>query len=402
MNLEEQLRIIERGTVDILTREALMERLNEDRPLNVKFGIDPTAPDIHLGHTVPLQKLRQFQDIGHNIQLVIGDFTALIGDPSGRSKTRPMLTSEQISKNLQSYLMQVFKILDKDRTNTYYNSTWLGALTAKDIIELCSKTTVQKLLQRRDFSKRIEENAPLTMTELIYPLLVGYDSVHLKTDIEIGGTDQLFNFIASKDTQESYGQKPEIIITLPLLEGLDGIKKMSKSLGNAVGIDDKPDQMYGKLMSISDELMIKYYELLSNVSLGEVNLVKSVVAEKSDNPMIYKQKLARELVQLYHGANAASSAEENFNRLHRKKELPEEIEKKQIFYSSEESLGIVQIIRTLGLATSNGNAKRLIEQGGVRVNNERITDITYCLQPKPGTIIQVGKRTFKELYFSEK
>lgn len=256
MILEDQLNGFRRGTEDILTEDELIRKLKQNRPLNVKFGVDPTAPDIHLGHTVPLQKLKQFQDLGHNIQLIIGDYTAMIGDPSGRSETRPTLTREEIENNIGTYQKQVFKVLDPDKTDLVYNSQWLEKFSRTDVIKLCSKYTVQQLLQRRDFGERIKQTKTLFVTELLYPLLIGYDFVHLKSDVEIGGTFQLFNLMASREMQKAYGQEPEVIITLPLLEGIDGVKKMSKSFGNAIGVNDDPNDMYGKIMSISDDLMI--------------------------------------------------------------------------------------------------------------------------------------------------
>ncbi|MHA1873839.1 MAG: tyrosine--tRNA ligase [Candidatus Heimdallarchaeaceae archaeon] len=401
MNLEDQIRTIERGTVDIIGRERVPELLKEGRKLNIKFGIDPTAPDIHLGHTVPLQKLRQFQEMGHNIHLIIGDYTAMIGDPSGRSDTRPMLTPEQIAANVRTYATQVFKLLDPNRTELLYNSQWLGKFSATDLIHLTSKYTVQQLLQRRDFSNRIKENCPLSVAELIYPLLVGYDSVYLKTDIEIGGTDQLFNFLASRAIQEAYGQKPEVVLTLPLLEGTDGVRKMSKSLGNAIGVTDEPFDMYGKIMSINDTLMIKYFELLSDVSVDELDSIKRSIEEGIANPMTYKQQLAREIVIKYHGLEAAVDAEKKFNKIHRRKELPEFIEQTQIPYSSEEDLNIITILRRSGRVSSNSEARRLLQQGGVRIDGDVIKDLDYSLKPEDGTILQVGKRYFRELQFKK-
>ena len=401
MNLEDQIRTIERGTVDIIGRERVPELLKEGRRLNIKFGIDPTAPDIHLGHTVPFQKLRQFQEMGHNIHLIIGDYTAMIGDPSGRSETRPMLTPEQIAANVGTYAAQVFKLLDPDRTELLYNSQWLGDFSGTDLIQLASKHTVQQLLQRRDFSNRIKENRPLSVAELIYPLLVGYDSVHLKTDIELGGTDQLFNFVASRAIQGAYGQTPEVVLTLPLLEGTDGVRKMSKSLGNAIGVTDEPFDMYGKIMSISDPLMVKYFELLSDVPVDEFESIKESMEKGTANPMHYKQQLARELVDRYHGLEAAVDAEKQFNKVHRRRGLPEDIEQIQVAYSSQSDLGIINILRLSGRASSNSEARRLLQQGGVRIDGDTIKDFDYSLKPEDGTILQVGKRYFRELQFKK-
>ncbi|MFW9876182.1 MAG: tyrosine--tRNA ligase, partial [Candidatus Thorarchaeota archaeon] len=371
------------------------------KPLKVKLGLDPTAPDIHLGHTVPFQKLKQFQEMGHNIHLIIGDYTARIGDPSGRSDTRPMLTQEQIAANVGTYATQVFRLLDPERTELLYNSQWLGKFSGTDLIQLASKHTIQQLLQRRDFSNRIKENRPLSVAELIYPLLVGYDSVHLKTDIELGGTDQLFNFVASRAIQGAYGQIPEVVLTLPLLEGIDGVRKMSKSLGNAIGVTDKPFDIYGKIMSIDDTLMVKYFELLSDVSVNELDSIKESMQKGTVNPMNYKQQLARELVDRYHGLEASLDAEKQFNKVHRRGGVPEDLELTQVPYSSESDLRIINVLRISGRASSNGEARRLLQQGGVRINGDVIKYFDYLLKPKDGTILQVGKRYFRELQFKK-
>ena len=399
MTLEDQLKEIRRGTVDILTEDDIVKKLKLNRPLNVKFGVDPTAPDIHLGHTVPLQKLKQFQDLGHNIQLIIGDYTAMIGDPSGRSETRPTLSREEIEKNMKTYQKQVFKVLDQDRTELLYNSSWLKQFSGTDMIKLGSKYTVQQLLQRRDFGERIKQNKPLSVTELLYPLLVGYDSVHLRSDIEIGGTDQLFNFMASREIQKAYGQEPEVIITLPLLEGVDGVKKMSKSLGNAIGISDDPNEMYGKIMSIDDSLMLKYYELLSDTPLEELQKIRLAVTSGSANPMEYKQRLAREIVSKYYGLDSAIFAEDRFNKVHRQKTAPDQLEERVITHSTNQDLSIISMLKELGRVNSNSEARRLIEQGGVRLDGKVIDDINYSVSPKDGQIIQVGKRYFRKLKY---
>ena len=295
----------------------------------------------------PSYELKQFQDLGHHIQLVIGDDTAIIGDPSGRSETRPMLSREEIEKNMETYQRQVFKILDPDKTELLYNSEWLGSFSGTNLINLCSKYSVQQLLQRRDFNSRIKQNRPLSITELLYPLLVGYDSVYLGSDIEIGGTDQLFNLVISREIQKAYGQEPEVIITLPILEGIDGIKKMSKSLGNAIGVDDDSNDMYGKIMSISDDLMLEYYKLLSQISVDELERIKKNVRDGKVNPMEYKQRLAREIVSRYHGQDAAVSAEEMFNRVHRMKKVPENLEEQIIKYpTNEKGLSIICLLYT--------------------------------------------------------
>ncbi len=402
MTLEDQLGEIRRGSVDILAEEELVRKLKQNRPLNVKFGVDPTAPDIHLGHTVPLQKLKQFQDSGHNIQLIIGDYTAMIGDPSGRSETRPTLTREEIESNMKTYQKQVFKILDPDRTDLVYNGQWLERFSGTDVIKLGSKYTVQQLLQRRDFGERIKQSRPLSVTELLYPLLVGYDSVHLKSDVEIGGTDQLFNFMASREIQKAYGQEPEVIISLPLLEGVDGVRKMSKSFGNAIGVNDNPNDMYGKIMSISDDLMLKYYELLSETPLEEFQEIRTAISSGSVNPMEYKQRLAREIISRYHDQNLAISAEERFNYVHRKKNVPEKLEEQVIKYATnEDGLSIVKVLRQMGRISSNSEARRLIEQGGVRLDGETINDISYVVSPRDDQVVQIGKRYFRRLKYEK-
>ncbi len=397
MTLEDQLMEIARGTVGILTEGELIKKLKLNRSLNIKFGVDPTAPDIHLGHTVPLQKLKQFQDLGHNVQLIIGDYTAAIGDPSGRSETRPTLSREEIEENMGTYQKQVFKVLDPNKTTLFYNSAWLNQFSGTDMIGLGSKYTVQQLLRRRDFGERMKQNKPLSVTELLYPLLVGYDSVHLHSDIEIGGTDQLFNFMASREIQKAYGQDPEVVITLPLLEGIDGIKKMSKSLGNAIAVNDHPSDMYGKIMSIDDNLMLRYYELLSETPLDELQMIRTDVASGNVNPMEYKQRLAKELVSKYHGQDSAVLAEDRFNRIHRQKTIPSQLEEITIVYSTEADLSIIGILRKIGRAKSNNEARRLIEQRGVRVNDDVITDFSYILPPESNQIIQIGKRYFRRL-----
>lgn len=399
IKVEDQLREIKRGTVGILAEEELVAKLEESRPLNVKFGVDPTAPDIHLGHTVPLQKLKQFQDLGHNIQLIIGDYTAMIGDPSGRSETRPTLTREEIEANLGTYKDQVFKILDPSRTTLLFNSVWLNPFSGADMIRLGSKYTVQQLLQRRDFSERMKQNKPLSVTELLYPLLVGYDSVHLKSDIEIGGTDQLFNFMASREIQKAYGQRPEVVITLPLLEGLDGVKKMSKSLGNAIGVSEAPTDMYGKIMSISDDLMLRYYELISNVPVQEFEQMQRAIKSGESNPIDHKQRLAKEIVLRYHGESAADEAQDYFNRVHRTRGLPSELETSSIEYCPGDTLSLVDAIKSAGRANSNSAARRLIEQGGVRLDGEKVLDVSYTLEPREGQVLQVGKNFYRKLEF---
>lgn len=403
MTLEDKLNEFRRGTKNIFTEKELVRKLKQDKPFNVKFGVDPTSPDIHLGHTVPLQKLKQFQDFGHNIQLVIGDYTAMIGDPSGRNETRPTLTREEIENNMETYKKQVFKVLNPNKTSLVYNSRWLEKFSGTDIIKLGSKYTVQQLLQRRDFGGRLKQNRPLSVTELLYPLLVGYDSVHLKSGVEIGGTDQLFNFMASREIQKAYGQEPEVIITLPLLEGTDGVKKMSKSFGNVIGVNDNPNDMYGKIMSISDDLMLKYYELLSETSLEEFQKIREAISSGNVNPMGYKQRLAGEIVSKYHGQDLALSAEERFNYVHRRKNIPEKLEEQVIDYPiGGKELPIIKVLRQIERIRSNSEARRLIEQGGVRVDGKTINNINCVIFPQDGQVVQIGKRYFRRLKYEEK
>mgnify|MGYP001239469619 CR=1 FL=1 len=395
MEVKKQIEEFTRGAIDVLGAESLESKLREDRPLNIKFGVDPTAPDIHLGHTVPLQRLRKFQNYGHNIQLIIGDYTAMIGDPSGKSETRPMLTPEEIQHNMETYTTQVFKLLDPEKTELLYNSAWLGDFSGADMLKIGSKHSVQQLLQRRDFKNRIESGNPLSVTELFYPLLVGYDSVHLKTDVEIGGTDQLFNFLASREMQKAYGLSEETVITLPMLEGLDGVKKMSKSLGNAIGVTEKPNDMYGKIMSLSDDSMWKYYELLSDSPVDEIGGMKS----SGENPMGHKMRLASEIVEKYHGTEAARISGDYFSQVHRRKNLPEDLEALSIKYRPD--LQLIEILRESGRTKTNGEARRLVQGGGVRINGEKISDPYYKISSEDGQVLQVGKKFYRELKFSK-
>lgn len=392
MEIYEQIKEFTRGAVDILGEESLEKRLKEGRPLNIKFGVDPTAPDIHLGHTVPLQRLRSLQGYGHNIQLIIGDYTAMIGDPSGRSETRPMLTAEEIEHNMRTYSDQVFHLLDPEKTQLLYNSQWLGKFSGADLLKMGGKHSIQQLLQRRDFRDRLESGNPLSVTELFYPLLVGFDSVHLETDVEIGGTDQLFNFLVSRDMQKTYGIPEETVITLPLLEGLDGVKKMSKSLNNAIGVTDQPEEMYGKVMSISDELMWKYYELLSDRLVGEIEDMK----HSDENPMKHKMNLAYEIVEKYHGSEKADEAKNYFHSVHRRNEIPSELEKISL---NKEELGIIDVLVKAGRASSRNEARRLIDAGAVKIDGEKITNFHYEIGQE-NKVLQVGKKFYRKIGFN--
>ncbi|MBA7529886.1 Tyrosine--tRNA ligase [subsurface metagenome] len=383
--MAKDLEIIRRGTVEVISPEELKEKLNRRKPLRVKFGADPTAPDIHLGHTVVLQKLKQFQDLGHQIVFIIGDFTARIGDPSERSEARKPLTTEEINKNAKTYQKQVFKILDKRKTEVLFNSKWLDKMSSSDVLELSSHSTVAQMLARADFKERFNREIDISILEFIYPLLQAYDSIQVKADVEIGGTDQKFNLLMGRQLQRDFNQKPQVIITMPLLEGTDGVKKMSKSYGNYVGITEPPEEMFGKIMSISDELMVKYYELLTEENLDKV---------KKMHPRQAKAELAKELVQKYYSETEAKKAEEEFEKVFVKRELPEEIKEIRI---REKKIWVVDLLVKADLATSKNEAKRLISQGSVKINQKRIKDSNMDLLMDREYIVQVGKRKFRRI-----
>ncbi|MCX7759638.1 MAG: tyrosine--tRNA ligase [Hydrogenothermaceae bacterium] len=394
---EKQLEIIKKGVLDIIDEKDLLEKLKEGRPLIVKAGFDPTAPDLHLGHTVLLQKLRTFQQLGHTVYFIIGDFTAMIGDPSGRDKTRPPLTKEQVIENAKTYKEQVFKVLDPEKTVVVFNSEWLGSMTAEDLIKLTAKYTVARMLERDDFKKRFKENIPISIHEFIYPLLQAYDSVAIKADVELGGSDQRFNLLIGRDIQREYGiEKPQIAILLPLLVGTDGIKKMSKSYGNYIGITEPPEDMFGKVMSLSDELMWNYWELLTDLTLQEIEKLKKDVEEGKVHPMEVKKQLAMYIVERFHGKEAAVVAKEHFEKVFSKKEIPEDIN--QISIKSlnlpSNSIELFELIYLLNLVPTKSEAKRLIKQGGVKVNGEKVEDFQREITLDKDYIIQVGKRKF--------
>lgn len=393
---EKQFEIIKRGTVEIIIEEDLKKKLEkaykDNKPLRIKVGFDPTAPDIHLGHTVLLEKMRQFQELGHDVIFLIGDFTGMIGDPSGKTETRKPLTREEVLKNAETYKEQVFKILHPEKTTIRFNSEWFTSMTALDMCRLAGAETVARMLEREDFKKRFTEGRPITILEFLYPILQAYDSVYLKADIELGGTDQKFNLLMGRQLMKMYGMEEQVIITMPLLEGLDGVQKMSKSLGNYIGINEPPDEMFGKLMSINDELMLKYYELLSHISLEELNELKTRIKEGKINPRDAKESLAFEIVSRYHGKEHAERARENFIRLFRKKEIPEEIETVEI---KEEGQGVwlPKILKESGVIKSTSEAVRLIKQGGIRVNDEQIINPDIKLTAGEH-IVRIGKRRF--------
>ncbi|HQP30077.1 MAG TPA: tyrosine--tRNA ligase [Deltaproteobacteria bacterium] len=391
--MEAQLREIKRGVVDIVSEPELIEKLKRGKPLKVKVGFDPTAPDIHLGHTVVLQKMRQFQDAGHDVICLIGDFTGMIGDPSGRSSTRPPLTRAEVLANAKTYQDQVKKILDPARTIIRFNSEWMDNMVVSDFIKLTSIQTVARMLERDDFKKRFHAQHPISIHEFLYPFIQGYDSVALEADIELGGTDQIFNLYMGREVQKAFGQEPQVVMTLPLLEGTDGVQKMSKSYHNYIGVDDAPSDMFGKVMSISDDLMWKYYLLLSARSSEMIAQLRQDVDSGKAHPMEVKMALAQELVERYHGTEQALQARDGFARVFRSHELPDDM---PVFQLTLEKPWICAILKESGLAKSTSEARRLIQQGGVKLNEEKIDNEDLNLAP--GTyIIQVGKRRFAKV-----
>lgn len=394
LTVEEQLELLRRGTAEIISEAELEAKLRRSaetgEPLRVKLGLDPSAPDIHLGHTVVLRKLRQFQDLGHQVICLIGDFTGRIGDPSGKSETRRQLSEEEVQANAQTYARQVFKILDPERTTIDFNSRWLASMRFADVVELASRVTVARMLERDDFAKRYREGRPIHVHEFFYPLMQGYDSVALRADVELGGTDQTFNLVMARDIQREYGQEPEVAVVTPIIEGLDGVQKMSKSLGNYIGIDEPPDEMYGKTMSIPDTLIVRYFELLTAVPMAEVRAMEAAMRSGSLNPRDAKMRLGRELVAMYHDAAAARRAEENFIRRFRLGELPEDI--REVRLGSSEREWLPRLLQRCGLVASTSEGRRKIEEGAVRVNGARVVDPTAEIAPEDGMILQVGKR----------
>ena len=392
---EEQLEYLRRGTVEIIEEEELLAKLKRaqetGRPLRVKAGFDPTAPDLHLGHTVLLRKMRHFQDLGHEVYFLIGDFTAMIGDPSGRSETRPPLTKEQVLENAKTYREQVFKILDPEKTKVVFNSEWMARFAAEDFIRLCAKYTVARMLEREDFKKRFESGRPIAIHELIYPLIQAYDSVALKADVELGGTDQRFNLLVGRDIQREYGQEPQVIITVPILEGLDGVQKMSKSLGNYVGITEPPREMFGKLMSISDTLMWRYYELLTDVPLAEITRWKEEVAQGRINPKELKMKLAKEIVARFHSPEAAEKAAAEFEKVFARGGIPDDLPEVAV---TAGEIWLPRFLKDQGLVKSTSEGKRLLAQGGVQIDGQKIRQENFLLEAGRDYVFRVGKRRF--------
>ncbi len=389
------LDLIRRGADEVILEDDLRRKLARDKPLRVKAGFDPTAPDLHLGHTVLLNKMRQFQDLGHHVMFLIGDFTGMIGDPTGRNATRPPLTPEQIESNAETYKAQVFKVLHADKTEVMFNSTWSSQLGAAGIVKLAGTYTVARMLERDDFSKRFAEQRPISIHEFLYPLMQGYDSVAMRADVELGGTDQKFNLLVGRELQKQHGQEPQVILTLPLLEGLDGVNKMSKSLGNYVGIDEPPNEMFGKLMTISDELMWRYIELLSFEPMTTVEKWKREVAG-GGNPRDVKVRFAQEIVERFHSRAAADAALEDFESRFRRGEIPTDLEEVSLQVPGE-GIVIGQLLKSAGLCPSTSDALRMIEQGGVRVNGDRVSDKSLRLAAGATYILQVGKRKFAKV-----
>jgi tyrosyl-tRNA synthetase len=391
MGPADQIELIRRAADELLIESELLDKLKTGRPLRVKAGFDPTAPDLHLGHTVLLNKLKQLQDLGHQVVFLVGDFTGMIGDPSGRNATRPPLTREEVARNAQTYTDQVFKILDRGRTEVRFNSEWMGKLDAADLVRLAAKHTVARMLERDDFAKRYRQQQPIAIHELLYPLVQGYDSVALKADLELGGTDQKFNLLMGREVQKEHGQAPQCILTLPLLEGTDGVNKMSKSLGNYIGINEPPDEIFGKLMSISDELMWRYLSLLSFEAPEKIAARKRAV-EQGGNPRDVKIGLAREIVGRFHGGGAADAAAAGFAARFSRNETPEDMPEVRI--GAKDALAIPQVLKQAGLAASASEALRLIEQGGVRMDGARVSDKALKLARGATVVLQVGKRKF--------
>lgn len=388
-SVEEQLAVIKRGAEEILVEKELIEKLESGRPLKVKAGFDPTAPDLHLGHTVLINKLKQFQDLGHEVMFLIGDFTAMIGDPTGKSTTRPPLTKDEVLKNAETYKEQVFKILDPAKTKVMFNSEWMGQLTAADMIQLAGTTTVARMLERNDFGERYSSNTPIAIHEFLYPLVQGYDSVAMEADIELGGTDQKFNLLMGRTLQGHYGKPQQCTLTMPILEGLDGVQKMSKSLGNYIGIKDEPNDMFGKVMSVSDELMWRYYELLSFESLETIAEYKAAV-QNGENPRNIKVKLALELIERFHSAEAAQNALKDFETKFSKNAIPDEMPE----FSFAEEMPLANLLKEAGLVGSTSDGHRMTKQGAVKINGEKVDDSRQLMPAGTTAVYQVGKRKF--------
>jgi tyrosyl-tRNA synthetase len=395
--LNEQMDLIKRGAFEIIPEDELVikveKSLKEGKPLNIKLGCDPSRPDLHIGHSVVLRKLAQFQSLGHQAILIIGDFTGMIGDPSGRNVTRPALTLEETRVNGKSYLDQASKILDKDKTKIVYNSEWLGKMSFEDVIKLSSKYTVARMIERDDFTKRFKAGEPISIHEFLYPLAQAMDSVAIESDVELGGTDQKFNLLVGRDIQREFGIEPQIILTMPLIVGTDGVEKMSKSYNNYIGISESPKEIYGKTLSIPDNLIYNYYELATNISNQELAVIRNQLNDENFNPRNLKRQLARTLVEMYHNKEAAAEAEQEFDKIFIKKEIPDDIPEFTLSNGLDE-IGILDLILKANFASSKGEARRLVTQGGVSLDGEKIEDITANIKLKKESILKVGKRKF--------
>lgn len=395
--------MLKRGTSEIISEEELLKKLRRSeetgKPLKVKAGFDPTAPDLHVGSAVVLRKMKHFQDLGHEVIFLIGDFTGLIGDPSGKTKTRKQLSREEVNENAKTYQNQIYKILDRDKTRIEFNSSWCDKMMFEDVIALTSRYTVARLLERDDFANRLAKNQPISVLELLYPLVQGYDSVALEADVELGGTDQTFNLLVGRTIQREYGQEPQVIITMPILEGLDGVQKMSKSLGNHIGINEPPEEIYGKTMSVADELMWKYFELATEVPQVEIDQLAARVESGEVHPKEAKQRLAREIVTLYHSLAEADAAQEHFEKVIARKELPDEMPSLVVKKGdmNDGKVWVVKMLVKAGFADSNGEARRLIQQGGVRINQEEVTVDNCDVAIKEGDVLQAGRRRFARI-----
>ena len=390
--LDDALELIKRGTDEILLEEGLIEKLKTNKALIIKAGFDPTAPDLHLGHTVLINKLRQFQDLGHEVHFLIGDFTGMIGDPTGKNVTRKPLNEEQVQENAKTYKQQVFKILDENKTTVVFNSQWMGNMNAADLIQLASRQTVARMLERDDFSKRYAAGQSIAIHEFLYPLIQGYDSVMMKADVELGGTDQKFNLLMGRELQKGHEQTPQVVITMPILEGLDGVQKMSKSLNNYIGVADAPDDMFGKIMSISDVLMWRYFELLSFRPMNEIEQFKTDI-ENGTNPRDIKFLLAKEIISRFHNEAAADKSQQNFIDRFKKGKVPDDIEEFEL-QSTDGSLGIAYIIKDSGMTNGTGEAIRMIKQGAVKIDGEKVADTKLMIASGTTAVYQVGKRKF--------
>ena len=394
MSVEEQLHVIAAGTQNIVPLEDLKKKLESGRELNVKLGVDPTSPDLHLGHAVPLHKMRQFQDLGHHVTLIIGDGTALIGDPSGKNTTRPQLTREQVNANARTYVEQAKKVLDPERLTIAHNADWILSMDLEKLLSICSKFTVARILERDDFTKRYNAQTPIALHEFLYPVMQAYDSVMIKADVEMGGNDQLFNLLAGRELMEKMGMEPQVCLTMPLLEGIDGVRKMSKSYGNYIGLTDTPDDMFGKTMSIPDNMIVRYFRLTSPLPVAEVDQIERDLASGALDPNAAKRRLGREICDLYHGAGAGAQAEEHFNAVFRDHAAPEDVDEHAADLSGE--VFVPSLLQEVGFTASNGEGRRLIDGGGVKIDGEALEKGVYTVKGATldGVILQAGKRRF--------